>query len=203
MSFFDDVPVPDRPRQPENVPPAWSGPPPDELPDVVSVGRFLKRSGQMVMAVKSIEVFSTGCWINLVWSVRRAKETDREWSLLTGRSFDHPHRTNAYPDDGGLRIGVAFADGRKTTTTHLHPGMFDGTEPVAGPVLLRSGGGGGSSSDSHAVSNSTLWLWPLPAEGDIRVVAQWDDLGMAEQSVVIEGGLLAEAARKVQNYWAT
>lgn len=37
---------------------------------------------------------------------------------------------------------MEFPDGGKTTSTHIHPGMFAGNEP-AGPVLMVNGGGGG------------------------------------------------------------
>ncbi len=62
MSFFDDLPAPpERPRQPKFAVPPWAGPPSDELPAVVPLGRFLQRTPRMAMAAKSAEVYSTGC----------------------------------------------------------------------------------------------------------------------------------------------
>ena len=205
MSFFDDIPEPpQRPRPPRHVPPVWAGPPSDELPAVISVGQFLHRSDRMVMAAKSVEVFSAGCLFEVVWAVRRSSEKDSEWSLITDQCFN---RGGYRPDaegarSGALRFGVAFPDGRKTTTSRLHPGMFDGSETVSGPVLMMAGGSGGSGSDDELFASSKFWLWPLPLGGDTRVVAQWDDLGMAEVSVLISGEQLAAAAPKVQKYWA-
>ena len=204
MSFFDDIPEPPpRPRPPRHVPPVWAGPPTDELPAVMSVGQFFHRSDRMVMAAKSIEVFSTGCLFEVVWAVRRSGEKDSEWSLITDQCFNRgAYRLDAEGGRGGtLRFGVAFPDGRKTTTSALRPGMFDGSEEVPGPVLMTAGGGGGSSNDEELFASSRFWLWPLPLGGDTRVVAQWDDLGMAEVSVLISGEQLAAAAPKAQPYW--
>ncbi|MEO5320293.1 hypothetical protein PV761_17110 [Arthrobacter sp. CC3] len=204
MSFFDDVPEPpQRPRPPKHVPPVWAGPPSDELPAVVPLGQFLHRSARMIMAAKSVDVFSIGCLIEVVWCVRRSDETDSQWSVVTDQCFNRGgYRLDSETGRGGaLRFGVALPDGRKTTTSHLHLGMFDGSEQVAGPVLMMAGGGGGSANDEEIFSSTRFWLWPLPLGGDTLLVAQWDDLGMAEVSVHISGELLAAATPKVQKYW--
>lgn len=177
MSFFDDLPAgPERPRQPKPVPPVWAGPPSDELPAVVSLGKFFHRSAQMIMAAKSVEVFSTGCLIEVVWAVRRADASDSDWSRAIDQCFNRgPYRLEVDSDNGrggALRFGVAFPDGRKATTAQLHPGMFEGEEPVTGPVLMSAGGGGGSSNDDELFCSNKFWLWPLPLGGDTRVVAQ-------------------------------
>lgn len=204
MSFFDDIPPrPERPRQPRNVPPAWAGPPSDELPTVVSLGQFFHQSTQMIMAAKSVEVFSTGCLIEVVWSVLRADESDSGWSRITEQCFNRgPFRFNSEGDSGGaLQFGVALSDGQKTTTAQLHSETFEGTEPMTGPVLMMAGGGGGAGDDNQVFSSSKFWLWPLPIDGDTRMVAQWDDLGMKESSVVVTGDQLGTAAASVQKYW--
>ena len=114
MSFFDDIPEPPpRPRPPRHVPPVWAGPPTDELPAVISVGQFFHRSDRMVMAAKSVEVFSAGCLFEVVWAVRRSGEKDSEWSLITDQCFN---RGGYRPDaeggrSGALRFGVAFLTG--------------------------------------------------------------------------------------------
>ncbi|WP_427131309.1 hypothetical protein [Pseudarthrobacter sp. S9] len=79
--------------------------------------------------------------------------------------------------------------------------MFDGTEPMTGPVLMMAGGGGGSGNDDEVFSSTKFWLWPLGGGGDTRAVPQWDDLGMKEESILISGKLLASAAARVQKYW--
>lgn len=204
MSFFDDLPVPPkRPRQPRHEPPVWAAPPSDELPVVFSVGEFLHRSPELVMAVKGVEVFSRGCLIEVVWSIRRGSQNDLEWQRIVDQCFNRGgYLLDAAARGAGvLQFGVAFPDGRKATTAQMSPGTFDGTESVTGPVMMMTGGGGGVGSDEEVSSSNRFWLWPLPLQGDLRVVAQWDDLGMKETSVVIRGQQLARAAAGVQRYW--
>jgi hypothetical protein len=203
MSFFDDLPVvTERAREPKHETPVWAGPPADELPEVVSLGMFFHRSERMVMAAKSVDVFSTGCLIEIVWSVRRGSEPDGDWRRVADQCFNRGHYGLGDNGHGGaLRFGVAWPDGRKATTAQPHPGMFDGTEQT-GPVLMMAGGGGGMASDDQVFSSGRLWLWPLPLGGDTRVVAQWDDLGVEEASILVNGEQLATAAANVQKYWA-
>lgn len=203
MSFFDELPpLPDRPRQPRNIPPVWTWPPADELPAVVPLGQFFHRSAHMVMAAKSVEVFSTGCLIEVVFSALRADESDSDWSRMTDLCFNRgPYRMDGGGGpNGSLQFGVALPDGRKTTTAQLDPEIFDGEEPTE-PVLRSAGGGGGSASDSDLSTSSKFWLWPLPLGGDTRFVARWDDLGINEGSVALDGGQMQTAAANVQKYW--
>jgi hypothetical protein len=203
MSFFDDVPTPpQRTRMPRHVPPVWAAPPSDELPAVVSVGRFLQRTPRLVMAVKSVEVFTTGCVIELVWTVRRGSETDAEWAAVTEQCFNRPSfRRGAKDDgDGGLRFGVGYADGRKATEDGMRPWGPEETAPE-GPVLMQAGGGGGAGSDEELSFSGKWWLWPLPSDGDLRVVARWPDRGMDESSVLISGAALTAPGGEIQRYW--
>lgn len=204
MSFFNDLPPrPEKPRQPRNVPPVWAGPPTDELPAVVSLGQFFHQSSHMIVAAKSVEVFSTGCLIEIESSVLRADESDSDWSRVTGQVFNSgPHGLNSENGRGGaLQFGVALSDGQKTTIAQLRSEIFEGTEPVTGPILMMAGGGGGSGDDNQVSSSTKFWLWPLPLHGDTRMVAQWDALGMKESSVVVTGEQLGAAAASVQKYW--
>jgi hypothetical protein len=81
--------------------------------------------------------------------------------------------------------------------------MFEETGPMTGPVLMMAGGGGGSGNDDELFSSIKFWLWPLPVDGDTRLVAQWQDLGMQEESVSLAGDQLRMAAASVQKYWSS
>lgn len=202
MTFFQELPVPpERPRPPRHVMPVWIGPPANELPVVIHIGKFLHRTPGLVMAVKSVEVFSTGCATHVVWTVRRTDETDRQWAAVHDRFFRHPPPGPGFQVDpgSGLLFGVEFPDGGKTTSTHIHPGMFDGNEPVTGPVLMVNGEGGGGGED-ELTGSARLWVWPLPENGGLRLVVQWKEASMPEQSIVLDGDRIAEAVRDVQSY---
>ncbi|MET1021719.1 MAG: hypothetical protein ABWX69_05920 [Arthrobacter sp.] len=205
MSFFDDLPAPPaRPRQPRFVPPPWAGPPSDELPAVVPLGSFLQRTPRMVLAAKAAEVYSTGCTVELVWTIRRGTESDAEWGALTERCFNRASfRYGSQSDRGGFRLGVAYADGGKATADEWPHWGLEGADPGPGPVLTTAGGGAGSGSEDEVTSSMKLWMWPLPPPGELRVVAEWADLGLAQVAIAVDGGELASAAERVQPYWLT
>ena len=99
----------------------------------------------------------------------------------------------------GLLFGIELPDGQKTTSAHVRPGMFDGSEAVGGPVLMVNGQGG-SGGDDQLTGSARLWIWPLPGKGGLRLVAQWKDAGMPEQSVRLDGDLVTDAVANVQAY---
>lgn len=204
MTFFQDIPVPPTPprgRAVRYVPPVWAGAPPYELPVVVHIGQFLHRSPTMVMAVKSADVFSTGCSFDVSWAIRRGEQTDEEWADLN-HMFFRPGRAAGSGSGRAsmLLFGAAFPDGSKSSTgAHPH-GFFDDTEEPAPPVLSMRNGGGSSDGDEFSGSGA-LWLWPLPPAGMLQLVAAWKDFGLEECSIFLDGSRLRAAATGVQKFW--
>lgn len=120
MSFFDDVlGQPERPREPQPAQPGWFGPPSDELPGVARAGGFLYKGQQKVVALKLVEVYSTGCLLDLVWSVRRGSESDQEWREVVEEGYNHPR--SSLDTRAGLELGIALADGRKAVAAIRGP----------------------------------------------------------------------------------
>lgn len=206
MTFFQDIPVPPPPRgrAVRYVPPPWAGAPLYELPAVVHIGQFLHRSPTMVMAIKSADVFSTGCSFDLAWTIRRGQQDDEEWAGLNEfffRPVPGPGYRRGPGADSMLLFGAQLPDGSKTSTgSHGPHGFFEGADQPAPPVLLLRGNGGSGAEDEFAGSGQ-IWLWPLPPSGELRLVAQWKDFGLEECSVMLDGGRLREAAAGVQPYW--
>lgn len=201
MSFFDDRPQqPSRPREPQPAQPGWFGPPSDEMPGIARVGGFVFKSQRMVLVLKLVEVHSTGCLLDLVWSVRRGSESDQEWREIVEESYNHPR--SSMDARTGLELGVALADGRKAVAAIHGPLAFEDADDVTGPVLTTLGGGGGSNNSEFAQFTGRYWLWPLPVEGDTALVAKWDALGMPESLLVLSAQQLADALGGVQKYWS-
>ena len=205
MTFFQDFPtppLPPRPRATRHVPPPWVAAPAYEVPAVVHLGKFVSRTPNMVVVVKSADVFSTGCLFSLSWLFRRADQSDEEWADLQ-QLFFQPGM-GARRGSGrqtGLMLGVQFPDGSKASTGSQVPyGLMEpGTNPEP-PVLALHGGGGGGGDEDFSGSG-TLWLWPLPPGGELRLVCQWTDFGLEETSLMLDGGALRQAAASVQQYW--
>ncbi|WP_243753233.1 hypothetical protein [Paenarthrobacter sp. MSM-2-10-13] len=198
MSFFDDLPEqPARPREPQPAQPGWLGPPSDELPGIARVGGFVHKDSRTVVVLKLVEVYSTGCLFDLVWSVRRGTESDQEWREMVEESYNHPR--SSLDTRTGLELGVAVADGRKAVSAINGPAAFEDAA-VTGPVLTTLGGGGGSNNSEFVQFTGRYWLWPLPME-DITLVLRWEALGIPESSLVLSGEQLAEALADAQKYW--
>lgn len=206
MTFFRDFPVPQlppRPRNPKPYRPEWSGAPDDELPAVVHLGQFLHRSRNRVLAVRGAQVFSTGLTLDVSWLIRRADESDQDWAVLNEAFFSHGHDPRNAASGTGLLFGVEFPDGSKASTGTMMPmpGAFDDPDyrPPSPVLYLQNRGGGGG--EDELTGSGLLWLWPLPSAGDLRLIAQWTDMGMDEGSVILNGSHLREAAAAVQKYW--
>lgn len=178
------------------------GPPTYELPAAVHLGRFLHRSPTLVMAVRSAEVFSTGCSVSLSWLIRRGEQDDEDWSALHSMFFQFgPGPLRGQTRTTGLMFGIELPDGSKASSGLHSPYGFRGNEKQPEPptIVLNNGGGGGGEDELTGTGN--LWIWPLPPAGKLRLLAQWLDFGLTETSVVLDGTELREAATNVQKYW--
>ncbi|HEU4668964.1 MAG TPA: hypothetical protein VFS79_15030 [Arthrobacter sp.] len=205
MTFFQDFPIPASgpgPATPRFVPPPWAAPPAYELPAVVHLGKFLHHSPAMVMALRSAEVFSTGCSFSLSWVIRRGGEDEDGWADKHSLFFQPRMglRSGTAPLSG-LMFGVQFADGSKASTGASGPHGFIGSSEEPEPPTLVLNNRGGSGAPDELAGSGTLWLWPLPPGGHLRLVAQWIDVGMEESSVTLDGGQLRQAVAGVQRFW--
>lgn len=156
----------------------------------------------MVVALRSGDVYSTGCSFSLSWLFRRGDQTDEDWSSLQ-HLFFHPGM-GIRPGRGqhsGLMFGVQFPDGSRASTGSQGPhGLMDiGQQPT--PPVLALNNSGGSGADDEFLGKGRLWMWPLPPAGDLRLVAQWLDLGMEETSITVDGGQLRDATTGAQQFW--
>jgi hypothetical protein len=177
-------------------------PPAYELPAAVHLGKFLHRSPTFVLAIRSAEVFSTGCLFSLSWLIRRENQDEEDWADLHSLFFHfgtgaRRGRTKA----SGLMFGVELADGSQASSGSHSPCGFRGNEQQPDPptAVFNNGGGGGGEDELTGTGN--LWMWPLPPAGDLRLVAQWLDFGLEETSIVLDGGQLRDAAAGAQEYF--
>lgn len=207
MSFFQDFPLPENPprgRTVRFVPPPWAGPPRYELPVLVHIGQFLHHGPHRVLAVKSSQVFSTGCTFDVSWIIRRADESDEDWAILNSAFFRRGvgSRPGEESLDALLLFGVQLPDGsRASAGARVGDAFMDPSKMPEAPFLTFQGVGGNGSDDEMAGSG-TLWLWPLPPEGELQLVAQWKEFGIEESSLALDGGGLRAAALGAQPFWS-
>ena len=203
MSFFtplEQEPEPPQERRKAPPSPIWLRPPADEIPVAVPAGRRLARVPGAALHQTRIDVHREGVMIKLRLDIRledslspeRAAELD---ALLDPRR----HRPGA---ERGLRLGVSTADGTAELNGPHARGfvrLMSGDAPDA-PQLTTIDGGGSGDGD-HWTASIGVWLWPLPAEGDVTLHYVSEAVGIPEGSITLDGGPLREAARGVTRVW--
>jgi hypothetical protein len=183
VSFFASDPAPEPPEPPEYRPPAWSGPPENELPATVALDVLLARSDDLAVWLSDALVYRKGALIGWVIARRTPSMEARGHPLVFGP-----------PARDGPRFGVGFADGRKAVLgDHRRP--FGG-DPATGPVLTPQGGGG-----SQRYWQGRVWLWPVPPEGPLTLAFAWDEADIGETVVTIDSLPLARAAERAIELW--
>ena len=188
MSFFESIPRQPPPEPVRQCRPAWTRPDaviPGSLPAEV----VLIRTEQVAVAAGSVRAYPNGFEFTLHGRLRREDET----TGLGGDPFGR-HRRGARASDDMLRLGVMYADGRKTATTAAHPLFDDDADRL---VLLQNGGGGGNLSWDW-----DFWTYPLPPDGPVTLVASWLEHGIAEARAELDGTAIREAARRAVILWS-
>jgi hypothetical protein len=94
---------------------------------------------------------------------------------------------------GGARYGVEFSDGRRCVTRGRPISQFGEPE---GPVLVHGGGGGGGGE-----WRTSLWLWPLPPSGGLRLAATWPEGGCEETVTEFDGNEILSAVADAEHLW--
>lgn len=192
MSFFDRVERPRPPEAPrEHEPPPWFAPPPRHLAALVGDRRVVVRAEGVAVLLSHIDVFPTGCSIRVRASmVRPDGMSEEDWQDRLHREVHGRHFGGRGEREGQLRFGVDLGDGGWAVTDQWRGQHEDSPD---GPVLQQRGGssGGGRGEFNH---NRNLWLWPLPPPRPFDLVLAWQDQGVEETRVELDGAAIVEAA---------
>jgi hypothetical protein len=186
--FFGPPPPPPTPP-PEHRPPAWTGPPDNELGIVVPVTVEFARTDTIALAIPGVVVFSTG--FSFTFVIRRRVALRRQDHV-----FPPFHPADASQPDA-LRLGIQFADGAKVTTLDRHPHLpREVADTPAGPLLMRRGSGGGGRN-----WNNEMWVWPLPPPGALAFVCDWRAERIPLTRREIDAQAILDAAAQVEELW--
>ena len=191
MSFFDSIPPPP-PREP-----VWEHRRPWERSDAVIPGSvpaevMLIRTEQVAVAIGSVRAYPNGFEFTLHTRLRHEDET----GLGGADPLDRRGLWRGRRDPGEvLRLGVMYADGRRTATTAGHPFVDDDADD--GRLVLHQDGGGGNTRRW----DGDFWVYPLPPEGPVTFVASWPKHGVAETRAELDGAAIRAAARRAVTLW--
>jgi hypothetical protein len=190
MSFFDSIPQPSPPPEPVRRPrPGWTQPD-AVIPGSVPGELVLIRTEQAAVAVGSVRAYPNGFEFTLHVRVRGNDETEPGWH----DPLDRHGRGGQAPGEV-LRLGLMYADGRRTATTARYSRPDDEADP--GHLVLRQGGGGGNARRW----DGEFWVYPLPPEGPVTFVASWLKQGVAETRAELDGAAIREAAERAVILW--
>ncbi|MGH3704476.1 MAG: hypothetical protein ACRDT9_07595 [Agromyces sp.] len=190
--FFSRLPDPAEPEHAAvPTPPAWMRPP-DELGVPIVFTAFLERTADTVLAATGITAYSNGCVITAKWALRRGTRSDDGWRTAVTSGTGHHPPFNA-PGDLALRFGTIAADGAIARSDGNVPWLAAADEPFTGPSLIVRGGASGGGDD-RVDGTVDLWLWPLPVDGALELVAEWLGAGMPERRIRFDATAIRTAA---------
>ncbi|MFF1572629.1 hypothetical protein ACFVWR_07780 [Leifsonia sp. NPDC058292] len=193
MSFFPPDPPDDRTDTPDQAPTPWWKPSDEELPAVLPVGETIASNDTVALILSAARVFSNGVEFVIDRRLRRGGSSVREWRQMQFEMHGH----YAESDEERLRYGVVLGDGERLILD-VSAGMFGDASDTH--RLTPTGGGGGGSEDFYRFEDG-MWLWPLPPEGPLEVVAQWPAFGVPESRVVIDSASLLALATHARPVW--
>jgi hypothetical protein len=190
MSFFESIPQPPPPEPEQSRRPAWVRPD-TVIPGSVPGELLVVRTDEVAVAVGSIRAYPNGIEFTVHTRLRRV---DPEMGP-SGDPFSwHRRFRGAHAPDDVLRLGVMYADDRRTATTSRHmPRTADSDDEL---VLNQQGGGG----SAHAWDQN-LWIHPLPPDGPVTLVASWLEHGVTETRADLDGTAIRAAAARAVSLW--
>jgi hypothetical protein len=133
----------------------------------------------------------------LVLMLRPDVVVSHDAGLLGGADPVEQHRRWRGGQEPGdvLRLGVMYADGRRTATTAGHPFLDDDAD--AGRLVLLQDGGGGDARRW----DGDFWVHPLPPEGPVTFVVSWPKRGVAENRGELDSAAIRAAAQRAVTLW--
>ena len=187
MSFFDDLEPPDDDtREPEPRRERWRGVPEDTVDIPVALTPLVIRNDQIAIVLSEVVAYSAGFTFSLV-AISRLSPAPLPLNFgLPGM------RSRREANGGGMRFGLAFADGTKI----VGPFQFQPSQGAQSRVLRPRGGSG-----DRRRSAQTFWCEPLPPAGSMTFVCEWADYGIPETSRDIDVDAIIVAGTHATPLW--
>ena len=191
MSDFFEAPPPQPETHAEEAEgPVWFQPPKGVLPCAVPLADVIARNDEVAIGIAGALAYTTGFELQFI-------------VLLTGKAardldpFDYRFRGSQSEGEISpemLRLGMEYADGRKSMNTNPRWARFD--EDVVDeskPTMIEHGGAGGERE-----WRQSFWRWPLPSPGPLQLVCEWPSMGIPLTRYEIDAQLVLDAAERAQ-----
>jgi hypothetical protein len=193
MSFFESLPEP--PPRPARVPMTRSPWMSSEtvIPGSVAGELLLVRTEAVAVALGSLRAYPNG--LKFVVHVRLRRDDQSSPYGLHDPFGEHDPLGRGKQQDDLLRLGVLFADGRRTVNESGWKSERDYSE--SGEPLLRAEGSGGSSR----YWDGDFWLYPLPPDGPLTFIVSWPAYGITEARGELDAAAIRAAAARAVDLW--
>jgi hypothetical protein len=169
----------------------WT-PPDAVIPGSVPADLMLIRTEQVAVAVGSVRAYPAGFEFTLHIRLRHQDESRHGGAdPLQPRV---PWRDRQVPGEV-LRLGLMYADGRRTATHAAHALGDDETDPER-LVMVEC-----ASHGSPRRWDGDFWVHPLPPQGPVTFVASWPRYGVAETRMELDGAAIRDAAGHAATLW--
>jgi len=192
MAFFDSFPKPAAPEPPLPSPRHRWQQPDDVIPGTVAAELLLLRTESAAVALGSLQCYPHGFAFSLQVRVR---DLEDDMDLLGDPFGRHRRFRREAPADQLLRIGIEYADGRRTATGAAHQSYRD--DLPAGQLLLQEG----SSGASDRRWDGNFWVYPLPPDGPVTFVASWLARGVTESRAEVDAAAIRAASGRAVVLW--
>lgn len=163
-------------------------PPVDEVGMFVAGPPFLARATETVIAVPSLQVFSTGLLVAVDVHLRAVDTPDS--------CRDELHkimRDDGEPLPGRLHLAVTYPDG--TVTQNLHKPKPAPGSPYRAALRHRA-------SQSGPYWELSYWIRDLPSAGTVTLALEWPDREIDLNRFDIPGEAIDTAAAQVRRLWS-
>jgi hypothetical protein len=187
MGFFDPSVSSDDPGSSRGPRSRWPSVPDDVLPASLAFDALIGARSSLALYLTRLCAYPDALLFDL-WVIDVAKTGRLPPALGPDLVWPEPHPHGRFPE-AALRLGVAFADGRRGTNLHISPEISEGSSSP--PILMWQG--------ARTLGRIYVIQWllsPLPSDGDLTVVAEWPAHEFAEQQVVVPGAALRDAASR-------
>jgi len=162
------------------------------IPGSVPGELLLVRAEAVAVAVGSLRAYPNGFKFTLHVRLRRE---DEEYRQGMSDPFDwHASGLRQTAHDRALRLGILYADGRRTATTSRLPMLADAESGEL--VLLQDG-----SSGSDRRWDGDFWVHPLPPDGPVTFVVSWLAYEVTETRAQVAGTAIRAAASRAIELW--
>ncbi|WP_143044293.1 hypothetical protein [Nonomuraea jiangxiensis] len=159
-------------------------PPISTMGAIVSVERVLARTPALAVLLPMIQVYDSGCLLNMDVVARNAA-APRGLALQLDAAFSGEEGTS-------LHITLRYPDGREVASDMDHH---------CAPPSLSWFPGGVRGDASYTLYQMPLWLFPLPPPQKFLLTVEWPWAGIGPEVVPLDGAAIAVAAARSARCW--